>query len=117
MEDTGLSNLDMELTKYLIGLFKLYYPSFLNNIIIYEMPWVANAAFKIIKSWLPTKAIPKIKVVNKTTLKDFVSPSEALKCWGGTNEFVFKFTSEVRTTTPEINGKLENRKVRIIFFV
>ena len=109
MVDAGLSNMDMELTKYLIGLFKDYYPNYLNYIIILEMPWVLNAAFKIIKSWLPAKAIPKIKFVNKSSLKDFVDPSVALKCWGGYNDYTFTFIPEVRTIT--MNGQTENKKV------
>lgn len=110
MIDAGLSNLDMELTKYLIGLFKNYYPNFLNYIIILEMPWVLNAAFNIIKSWLPAKAIPKIKFVKKSNLKEFVHPSVALKCWGGQNDYVFKFISETPNSALS-NGKFENRKV------
>lgn len=111
MAETGLSNLDMEFTKYLIGLFKLYYPNYLNYIIIFEMPWVLNAAFKIIKSWLPSKAIQKIKFVNKSTLKEYVDPNDALKCWGGNNEYIFSFVPEVQTTEATINGKLESKKV------
>lgn len=42
MMETGLANMDMEFTKYLISLNKLYYPSFVNYILIYEMPWVLN---------------------------------------------------------------------------
>lgn len=114
MAETGLSNMDMELTKYLIGLFKSYYPNFLNYIIIFEMPWVLNAAFKIIKSWLPAKAIPKIKFVNKSNLKDFVDPNDILKYWGGTNDYIFTFVSEERTSTENaINNKLDNKKVCI----
>ncbi|XP_077260747.1 motile sperm domain-containing protein 2 [Temnothorax americanus] len=111
MAETGLSNTDMELTKYLIGLFKSYYPHFLNYIIIFEMPWVLNAAFKIIKSWLPAKAVPKIKFVNKSTLKDYVNPNDALKCWGGNNDYTFKFVSEEQTNGDGVlNGKLDNNK-------
>ncbi len=45
MMETGLGNMDMEFTKYLISLNKLYYPSFLNYILIYEMPWVLNGTY------------------------------------------------------------------------
>lgn len=48
MADTGLSNMDMEFTKYLISLFKQYYPNFLNYILIFEMPWVLNGKYKFI---------------------------------------------------------------------
>lgn len=45
MQDSGLSNLDMDYTKYLINLCKSYYPYFLNYILIFEMPWILNGAY------------------------------------------------------------------------
>lgn len=111
MSDTGLSNTDLEFIKYIINLLKHYYPNFLNNIILLDLPWVLNAALKIIKSWLPPQAIPKIKQVNKTGLKDLVDASVALKSWGGNSEYVFKFVPEVRNNSPVLNGKLDNKKV------
>jgi hypothetical protein len=116
MSESGLSNLDMEFTKYLIGLFKSYYPNFLNYIIIFEMPWVLNAAFKIIKSWLPAKAIPRIKFVNKNTLKDYIDPNDILKCWGGNNDYTFKFISAAYMNEDGmINGKVDNKKVYYVY--
>ncbi|XP_048515667.1 motile sperm domain-containing protein 2-like isoform X2 [Athalia rosae] len=111
MADTGISNLDMDFTKNLIGLFKNYYPNFLNYIIIFEMPWVLNAAFKIIKSWLPTKAIQKIKFVTKATLKDYVEPDNALIAWGGNDNYSFTFIPEAQATSGLTNGRFENKKV------
>ncbi|XP_011494873.1 PREDICTED: motile sperm domain-containing protein 2-like [Ceratosolen solmsi marchali] len=113
MVDAGMSNLDMDLTRFLIGLFKNYYPNFLNYIIILEMPWALNAAFSIIKSWLPPKAIPKIKFVKKSTLKDFIEPKSALKCWGDKNDYTFLFVSEPQSINLS-NEKPENRKVHFI---
>lgn len=74
------------------------------------MPWVLNAAFKIIKSWLPAKAIPKIKLVNKTSLREWVKPADALKCWGGEDDFTFVFIPMSESAI--VNGKVNNsRKV------
>lgn len=110
MAEAGLSNLDMEFTKYLIGLFKCYYPHFLNLIIIYEMPWVLNAAFNIIKSWLPAKAVPKIKFVKKSNIKEYVDLNVALKSWGGKSEYSFKFIPEDQVNGAVTNGKVDNNK-------
>uniref|UniRef100_A0A224XF82 Putative phosphatidylinositol transfer protein pdr16 n=1 Tax=Panstrongylus lignarius TaxID=156445 RepID=A0A224XF82_9HEMI len=107
MTDTGLANMDMDYTKYLINLCKQYYPHFLNYILIFEMPWVLNAAFKIIKTWLPTKAVQKIKFVNKNTLKDYVDSAHALKSWGGLDNFEFSFHSE---SSGEYSKTEENKK-------
>ncbi|KAJ8924694.1 hypothetical protein NQ315_000845 [Exocentrus adspersus] len=94
MEGCGLSNMDMDFIKYLIGLFKEYYPYFLNYIIIFEMPWVLTAAFKIVKSWLPEKAIEKIKFLSKKDITTYVPQEQALQCWGGDNDYTFNFIPE-----------------------
>ncbi|CAH1105355.1 unnamed protein product [Psylliodes chrysocephalus] len=118
MEGCGLSNMDMEVTKYLIELFKEYYPYFLNYILIYEMPWILSAAFKIIKSWLPEKAVEKIKFVSKKDLTNYVPTEHILKSWGGPNTYVFSFIPE---TFPEkekekvpMNNNVNNKKVHFV---
>ncbi|XP_033352538.1 motile sperm domain-containing protein 2-like isoform X1 [Bombus vosnesenskii] len=112
MSDTGILNMDMEFIKYLINLCKNYYPNFLNYIIIFEMPWILNTAFKMIKSWLPPKAIPKIKFVHKSNIHELVEPSDILTCWGGSNEYTFKFVPEAQNNIDAtINGKFDNKKV------
>lgn len=98
LDGCGLNNMDMELTNYLISLFKSYYPNFLNYIIIYQMPWIMSAAFKVIKSLLPAKGVEKMKFVNKDTLKTYVLPEQALVCWGGTDTYEFEFVPENRNS-------------------
>lgn len=108
--------MDLDFTKYLIGLFKSYYPNFLNYIIVFDMAWVLNgnifeikrrykkkikqwnvtsAAFKIIKSWLPPKAVDKIKLVDKKSLKEFIPLDQCLVSWGGSDNYGFEFEPEV----------------------
>ncbi|KAK6627612.1 hypothetical protein RUM44_010090 [Polyplax serrata] len=106
MEGALLGNMDMEYTKYLISLFKNYYPNFLNYIIIFEMAWVLNAVFKVIKSLLPPKAVEKMKFVSKSHVKDFIDMECALKSWGGNDYYVFQFEPEQRATSP---GFLTNK--------
>ncbi|XP_017780171.1 PREDICTED: motile sperm domain-containing protein 2-like [Nicrophorus vespilloides] len=111
MEGCGLSNMDMEFTQYLIGLFKLYYPYFLNYIIIFEMAWILNAAFKVIKSLLPEKAVQKIKMLKKADIDSYVPLDQALKCWGGQDDYIYSFESEVINETPPLQHSTTNKKV------
>ncbi|CAH2064865.1 unnamed protein product, partial [Iphiclides podalirius] len=108
LDGCGLSNMDMELISYLISLFKSYYPYFLNYILIYQMPWVMSAAFKVIKSLLPAKAVEKMKFVAKDTLKEYVPPEQALACWGGKDNYAFEFV-------PENKSNLENTQKKVTF--
>lgn len=107
MDGTGLSNMDIDLIKDFIGLFNYYYPNFVNYIIIFNMPWIMNAAFKVVKSLLPAKAIESLKFVNHKTLKDVVPREHALKCWGGLDDYVFKFIPENSQESQTPNSKLE----------
>ncbi|XP_050513379.1 motile sperm domain-containing protein 2 [Diabrotica virgifera virgifera] len=94
MEGCGLSNMDMDVIKYLIGLFNSYYPYFLNYILIFEMPWVLTAAFKIVKTLLPEKAKEKIKFISKKDISTFVPTEHIITSWGGKNPYVFSFVPE-----------------------
>ncbi|XP_060534835.1 motile sperm domain-containing protein 2-like isoform X2 [Cylas formicarius] len=113
MDGCGLSNMDMEFIKYLIGLFKEYYPYFLSYILIFEMAWVLSAAFKVIKSWLPEKAVQRIRFISKKDIDTYVPLKEALRCWGGENDYVFSFIPEepVKTVVHETNS---NKKVHFV---
>ncbi|XP_076170048.1 motile sperm domain-containing protein 2-like [Ptiloglossa arizonensis] len=76
------------------------------------MPWISNAAYKVINSWLPPKAIPKIKCVHKSYIQEFVDSNDVLISWGGNNDYTFRFVSEVQNNTDAtMNGKLDNKKV------
>lgn len=108
MDGCGLGNMDMEFIKYLISLMKYYYPAFLQYIVIFQMPWVLSAAFKVVKSLLPAKAVSKMKFVTKDNLKDLVAPEQALVCWGGKSEYVFEFI-------PESKNNLDHTPKKVTF--
>lgn len=106
MDGCGLSNMDMELIKYLITLMKFYYPHFLQYIIIYQMPWVLSAAFKVVKTLLPAQAIAKMKFLNKDTLNEVVSQEQALVAWGGKDNYIFEFIPESRGSSDHTPKKV-----------
>ncbi|RZB40385.1 motile sperm domain-containing protein 2, partial [Asbolus verrucosus] len=70
-------------------------------------------AFKIIKSWLPEKAVQKIKFVSKKDIKEYVPLDQALICWGGQNDYSFSFLPEPQDSVPNNTSTpiSTNRKV------
>ena len=66
--DAGYSNMDLDLVKFIISLFKQFYPMKLGSIYVHEMPWVMNAAWGIIKAWLSPAARNKMRFVNKDSV-------------------------------------------------
>ncbi|KAG1654692.1 Motile sperm domain-containing protein 2 [Nymphon striatum] len=79
----GLSNMDMDLMRFIVDSFICNYPFFLKYILVIEIPWVLNAAWKIIKLWLPKKSVDLVKFLNKKTVLQFVDASQLLECMGG----------------------------------
>jgi len=90
----GLKNMDMEFVQFLIGTLKDYYPDPLNYILVFEMPWVLNAAFKVIKAWLPPAAVKKIKFLTKSNMNEYVNDDNRLEEWGGTDPWQYQWEGE-----------------------
>lgn len=59
----------------------------------------------MIKTWLPPKAVEKIKFITKSNLKEYVAPEQSLKSWGGLDDYVFEFTPEPKTEAVDSERK------------
>ncbi|KAG9486107.1 hypothetical protein GDO78_008925, partial [Eleutherodactylus coqui] len=62
-----------------------------NVIVIFEMPWIMNAAFKIVKGWLGPEAINMLKFVNRSEIQDYISAEYLLPHMGGTDPFKYSY--------------------------
>ncbi|XP_029348739.1 motile sperm domain-containing protein 2 [Echeneis naucrates] len=91
MAESGLSNIDMDFVKYVINCFKIYYPKFLSKMIIVDMPWIMNAAWKIVKSWLGPEAISKLKFASKSEVQNFIGLEYLPPHMGGTDPFKYSY--------------------------
>ena len=89
-QNAGLKNMDMEFVQFLIGTLRDYYPDPLNYILVYEMPWVLNAAFKVIKAWLPPAAVRKIKFLTKSNMGEYIDMENRLESWGGNDAWEYR---------------------------
>ncbi|XP_013116417.1 motile sperm domain-containing protein 2 isoform X2 [Stomoxys calcitrans] len=118
MDGCGLSNMDLEFIKMIIDTFKQYYPNALNYILVFEMAWVLNAAFKIVKALLPEKAVEILKIITKKTIDTYVDKDNCLASWGGNDNYEFTFTPEVKklkvngsVPTEDPNNNVQDKKV------
>ncbi|KAK7097956.1 motile sperm domain-containing protein 2-like isoform X2 [Littorina saxatilis] len=84
MSEAGLSNLDMEFIRFILTCFKLYYPTFLEKLLIYEMPWIFNAAWRVIKTWLSQEALARIKFATKSDIQSYIDKDQLFEHMGGT---------------------------------
>uniref|UniRef100_A0A8D0GQ74 Motile sperm domain containing 2 n=1 Tax=Sphenodon punctatus TaxID=8508 RepID=A0A8D0GQ74_SPHPU len=91
MAETGLSHIDLEFVRYIINCFKVYYPNYLTKIVIFEMPWIMNAAFKIVKGWLGPDAVNMLKFTNKNEVQEYISAEYLPPYMGGTDNFKYTY--------------------------
>ncbi|KAK2850522.1 hypothetical protein Q7C36_009305 [Tachysurus vachellii] len=91
MSESGISNIDMDFVKYVINCFKVYYPKSLSKMILYEMPWIMNAAWKIVRTWLGPEAISKLKFVSKSEVQTYIDAEHLPPHMGGTDQFKYSY--------------------------
>lgn len=53
-----------------------------------------SAAFNIIKALLPPKAVASMRFVNSKNLHEYITRENMLTCWGGEDDYEFKFIPE-----------------------
>ena len=103
-EAAGLGNMDLELVKFLIHVLINFYPNFVNKILVFEMPWILNTAWKMIKSLLPPPAVARIKFVNKANIKNLISVSQLPLAWGGEDDWEYDWASFIGGAGGETGG-------------
>lgn len=91
MSDAGYANLDMDMIKFVVTCLKTYYPSLIDYMIIYQMPFIFNAAWKVIKNWLPAEAVKLIKFCDKKNIKEYIQESQLFVHMGGTDDYKYVY--------------------------
>ncbi|XP_041564431.1 motile sperm domain-containing protein 2 isoform X1 [Drosophila elegans] len=91
MAGTGLASMDLDFVKRIVETFKQYYPNSLNYILVFELAWVLNAAFKVIKALLPPKAVEILKMISKKDIGQYITKDKSLASWGGEDNYEFSF--------------------------
>lgn len=69
---------------------------------------VISAAFNIIKALLPPKAVQSLRFVTSKNLNEYITEENMLTCWGGKDDYQYKFEPEQLTQTDLIETKDEN---------
>ncbi|CAF0743056.1 unnamed protein product [Brachionus calyciflorus] len=104
MSDAGYSNLDMDMIKFIVNCLKTYYPGLIDYMIVYQMPFIFNAAWKIIKNWLPPEAIKLIKFVDKKSIKELVHETQLSVHMGGTDTYKYTYIRDEHVVKAQIEA-------------
>lgn len=75
-DGAGLSNVDMELLKFVVQALTDYFVENCRYVLIYEMPWILSSIWKVVKSWLPAEQREAVKFAAKKEMGQFISDKE-----------------------------------------
>lgn len=74
--DAGISNVDMELLKFVVQALTNYFVENCRYVLIYEMPWILSGIWKIVKGWLPQEQRDAVKFAAKKEMSSFVQDAQ-----------------------------------------
>ncbi|KAK2556045.1 Motile sperm domain-containing protein 2 [Acropora cervicornis] len=91
MQETGISQMDMDFVKCVIHCFRDHFPWTLAWLLIVDLPWIFLAAWKIVNTWLSPDAVNKIRFLSKADLADIVDEDKLLQRLGGTDNYEYSY--------------------------
>lgn len=74
--DAGISNVDMELLRFVVQALTNYFIENCRYVLIFEMPWILSSIWKIVKSWLPQEQRDAVKFASKKEMSSFVEDAQ-----------------------------------------
>ncbi|XP_003739881.1 motile sperm domain-containing protein 2 [Galendromus occidentalis] len=90
-QNAGVSNVDMEGINFMISAFRDYYPAYLEQILVVDIPWVLKAVWTAIKRLLPREAQKIIHFVDAKHLSQYIEPDNLPISLNGTNDYCYKY--------------------------
>lgn len=88
--DCGLSNVDVDLIKFMVDLFITKYPIGIGHALIYNMPWLLNAVLKLIKSIMP-HGTERLVTVKKDEILNYVDAKYLPERMGGMDTYEYSY--------------------------
>ncbi|KAG8186334.1 hypothetical protein JTE90_005866 [Oedothorax gibbosus] len=88
--DSGVSNVDLDMMRFIFSTFNKYVPWGLGYFFVYNMPWYLSALWKVIKQWVPQRHLEKIKFVDCNSILEFVDVDQLPICLGGTSSKLYE---------------------------
>lgn len=101
-QEAGIGNVDMDMLWFLISSMNKYYPKGLTYILVFELPWILNAVWKIAKGWIPEEQRKLIKFANKKEVFDFIDKENLPDFMGGICQKDYRIAPKGCPTAEEV---------------
>ncbi|XP_054153437.1 motile sperm domain-containing protein 2-like [Oppia nitens] len=88
--DAGIMNADMDALKFLHTVLNDYYPGLVSSALVFKLPTVLEAIFKICRSWLNDEQSKYMYTIGKKTINQYVSVDQLPDILLGTNPLPYR---------------------------
>lgn len=103
MTDTGIANMDLDLIKFIVTCFVQYFPSYLAYLLIFDMPWLFNAIWQVIRKMLSEQERKFVIFVTKSNIKEYIGEEQLFTHMGGKNTFQYRYERLALTPKKEFS--------------
>ncbi|XP_074651775.1 motile sperm domain-containing protein 2-like isoform X2 [Tubulanus polymorphus] len=93
MSGVGLMGLDMDFFKYLLACATDYFPN-TAYLLIFEMAWILNAAWNVLKNLMSAEVRKYVHMVGKSKVTEFVDAAQLPENMGGKDTYTYEHVPE-----------------------
>ncbi len=108
--DTGIKNVDTDGMKFFHTVVEEYYPGLVNATVVYKMPTVLEAVYKLFRSWLNEEQNKYMYLTDKKNINNYVSVDQLPDFLMGTNTQPYRNVPEGATTIHDLALKYGIKK-------
>ncbi|XP_071786884.1 motile sperm domain-containing protein 2-like [Asterias amurensis] len=85
MTNAGIGNMDIDVIKFMITCFELYFPALVGIMLVYDMHWVLNAIWKVIEKLLSKESREHIMFLRGNAIQELIALDQLPPHMGGTD--------------------------------
>lgn len=87
----SLSNVDLDMARFIINTLSNYYSGAISYVCIYELPWIFNQIWKLVRSWLDEDARRIVRFATAKDIHQLIEPAHLPDYMGGNGTKCYRF--------------------------
>jgi hypothetical protein len=102
----GVKNADVDFLQFIHNVLNDYYPGLVNAILVYKLPVVLEAIYKMVRTWLNDEQKKYIYLIKKKTINEYVAKDQLPDFLLGTNTQPYRDVPKDAPTALELAKRL-----------
>ncbi|XP_054157559.1 motile sperm domain-containing protein 2-like [Oppia nitens] len=100
--EASLSNVDLDFARFIISTLSNYYAGAVVYVCVYELPWIFNQIWKLVRSWLDSEAKKLVRFATKKDISKLIAEENLPDYMGGTGTKDYRHVPKGALTIEEM---------------